>query len=104
MFAENADLTRIWLAGMADRQALSEEERWRFDSTARAYMHVCETMFIQAALGAGDKSIMRAEEDGIKRVFASPGVRDWWTENPYGFCTEFRTYVAGLTRAAEVTS
>jgi hypothetical protein len=102
MFAENADLTKIWLAGMADRQALTAEERWRFDSTARAYMHVCETMFIQAGLGAGDKSVMHAEEEGIKMVFASPGMREWWAENPFGFCAEFRTYIAKLAKSVEI--
>jgi len=102
MFAENADLTKVWLAGMADRQALTPEERWRFDSTMRAYMHVCETMFIQVGLGAGEKSVLRAEEEGIKVAFASPGMRDWWAENPYGFCPEFRSYVAKLVRSAEV--
>ncbi len=101
MFAENADLTKIWLVGMADRQALTEEERWRFDSTARAYMHVCETMFIQAGLGAGDKSVLHAEEEGIRQAFASPGMRAWWAENPYGFCPEFRSYVAKLARSTE---
>ena len=29
-------------------------------------------------------------------VMASPGVAEWWDENPFGFCTEFRNYVAGL--------
>jgi len=100
MFAENADLTKIWIAGMADREALTVEERWRFDSTLRAYMHVCETMYVQAGLGAGDMSIMIAEEDGIRAVFAAHGVRDWWAQNPYGFCPEFRSYVAGLTGSA----
>jgi hypothetical protein len=104
MFAENEDLTKIWLAGMADRQALSAEERWRFDSTARAYMHVCETMFIQAGLGAGDKSVMHAEEEGIRVAFTSPGIREWWAENPYGFCTAFRSYVAKLALSAETAS
>jgi hypothetical protein len=104
MFAENADLTKIWLAGTADRQALSAEERWRFDAMLRAYMHVCETMFIQAALGAGDKGIMLSEEQGIRTVFASPGAREWWAENPFGFCAEFRSYVAKLTRSAEAKS
>lgn len=104
MFAENADLTKIWLAGMADRKSLTPEERWRFDATARAYMHVCETMYIQAGLGAGDKSVMHAEEEGIRVVFGAPGIREWWSENPYGFCNEFRTYVAKLTRPAEITS
>ena len=48
MFAENGDLTKLWLAGMQHRRELTTEERWRFDSTARAYMHVCETMFSSA--------------------------------------------------------
>jgi hypothetical protein len=102
MMAENADLTKIWLAGMSDRAALSPEDRWRFDSTLRAYMHVCETMYIQAGLGTGDKGIMLSEEEGIKTVLASQGARAWWAQNPYGFCAEFRTYIAKLAQAAEI--
>lgn len=104
MFAENADLTKLWLTGMADRKVLSAEERWRFDATARAYLHVCETMFIQANLGTGDKGVLQAEEDGIRQVFTAPGIRDWWAENPFGFCAEFRAYVAKLTQAPATTS
>lgn len=104
MFAENADLSRIWLAGTADRRALTTEERWRFDAVMRAYFHVCETMFVQAALGAGDRSVMLAEEDGIRRVMAAPGAREWWAENPYGFCAEFRTYVGKLAKPAQIES
>jgi hypothetical protein len=103
MFAENADLTRIWLAGQANRQALTPEERWRFDSLMRAYMHVCETMYVQATLGTGDKGVMLAEEDGIRAVFTTPGSREWWIENPYGFSREFRAYVARLAAPVEIT-
>ncbi len=102
-FAGNADVTRIFLSGMADRNALTPEERWRFDALCRAYLHVCETMYIQAGLGVGDKSILLAEEEGIRTMFAAPGVRAWWAENPYGFCAEFRGYVAALARSAEPT-
>ena len=101
MFAESADLTRIWLAGMQARKALSAEDKWRFDSVMRAYMHVCETMFVQSELGSGDDSIRLAEEEGIRTVMASPGSREWWDENPYGFGPEFREYVAGLVPAPE---
>ncbi len=96
MFAENADLTVIWLSGLRDRQSLSEEDRWRFDSIARAYFHVCETMFIQARLGAGDRGVLQAEESGMAAILAARGVQDWWTENPFGFCAEFRAYVDAL--------
>ena len=101
MFAESADLTKIWLTGMQDRKALSPEDRWRFDSVMRAYMHVCETMFVQSELRSGDDSIHLAEEEGIRTVMTSPGSREWWDENPYGFGPEFRSYVAGLVPVPE---
>jgi hypothetical protein len=63
----------------------------------RAYLHVCETMYTQADLGAGDFGIVKAEENGIKNVFSSDGVREWWAENPFGFSPEFREYVERLT-------
>lgn len=100
-FAENADVTRIFLSGLVDRQALTTEERWRFDALCRAYMHVCETMHMQAELGAGDRSIVLAEEKGIKTLFASPGMREWWEQYPYGFGPEFRSYVDTLTKTVE---
>jgi hypothetical protein len=96
LWARDGEVTRIWLLGMRDRQALTTEERWRFDSMVRAYLHVCETMYIQARLGAGHSGIVVAEENGIQYVFASPGVRDWWSQNPFGFSMEFRAYLENL--------
>ena len=97
LWARDSEATRIWLSGMSDRRALAPEDRWRFDSMVRAYLHVCETMYTQAKLGAGDCGIVVAEETGIKYVFSSNGVREWWSENPFGFSTEFRRYLEDLT-------
>jgi hypothetical protein len=96
LWARDGEAARIWLAGMQDRRALTPEERWRFDSTLRAYLHVCETMYTQADLGAGDLGIVLAEENGIKAVFSSAGVREWWAQNPFGFSIEFRNYIVKL--------
>ena len=97
LWAQNSEVTRIWFLGMSDRGALTPEDRWRFDSMLRAYLHVCETMYTQAGLGAGDRGIVLAEEDGIKTVFSSAGARDWWADNPFGFSPKFRAYVEKLT-------
>ena len=48
--------------------------------------------------------IWLSEEKGIRTVLASPGCREWWTENPYGFGAKFRTYVAALAKTAAVKS
>lgn len=95
-WAGNAEIAKIWLMGLGDRSALSPEERWRFDSMLRSYLHVCETMFVQATLGTGDASIVTAEENGIRQVFASQSARDWWKDNPFGFSTAFRAYIDAL--------
>lgn len=99
LWARSGEVTSIWLLGVQDRGALTPEDRWRFDSMLRAYMHVCETMYIQASLGAGDSGILIAEESGIKSVFSSPGVEEWWEENPFGFAPEFRRYVERVTNS-----
>ena len=100
VWARDPELARIWLDGKEDRQSLSEKERWRFDSILRAYLHVCETMYTQAALGTGDASIVRAEESGIKFIFQSDGVKEWWEENPFGFSPEFRGYIDTVRRGS----
>jgi hypothetical protein len=99
LWARHGEVTRLWLSGTHDRRALTPEERWRFDSVLRAYLHVCETMYRQADLGAGDLGIVLAEENGIKFVFSSPSVREWWAENPFGFSIEFRAYIDGLLKS-----
>jgi hypothetical protein len=99
-WAGDAEATRIWLAGLNDRNALSPEERWRFDSILRSYLHICETMFVQAVLGAGDDGIVMAEENGIRQIFSSQSARDWWKDNPFGFSSAFRAYIDGLMVAS----
>ncbi len=97
VWAGSTEVAGLWLSGLRDRSALPPAERWRFDSMLRAYLHVCETMYVQAALGTGDGDIVTAEENGIRQVFASPGVRDWWNDNPFGFSSSFRAYVDAVT-------
>jgi hypothetical protein len=104
LWARDSDVTMIWLLGMSDRRAFALQDRWRFDSMIRAYLHVCETMYTQAALGAGDSGIVVAEEAGTKHVFLSHSLREWWSEIPFGFLRSFdntsrRLLGSGLIRS-----
>ena len=100
LWAENADASRIFLAGMDNRKALTAEDRWRFDATCRGYLHICETMHTQAELGVGDQSLVAAEQPAIRMVLGSPGGSEWWAENTFGFCPAFRDYVDRLTETS----
>jgi hypothetical protein len=97
--AQNPGLARVWLAGSADRSSLSEEERHRYDLVLLSYFHVFETMHYQARSGAGEKDLVAAEERSLRALLSTPGVREWWTENPYAFGVEFRAYVGRLVVA-----
>ena len=93
---QNADLARIFLAGSADRESLSPEDRLRFDCSCLSYIHVVETMYYQASVGTGDKSLLEAEERSLRDLMSTPGIRAWWRENPYAFDPEFRAYIDGF--------
>ena len=87
------EVARIWLAGNADRGALSEEDRARYDMLLLSYFHVFHTLHYQAKVGAGDRELLLAEERGLAHLFTLPGIRDWWAESPYAFSPEFRSYI-----------
>ena len=90
---QNSELSRIFLAGSADREALSPEDRLRFDFTCLSYLHVVETMHYQASSGTGEQSLLKAEERSLRDLMSVPGIRAWWCENPYAFDPEFRAYI-----------
>ncbi|MBW2241516.1 MAG: hypothetical protein JRH01_05975 [Deltaproteobacteria bacterium] len=87
------DVARIWVAGKADRGALSDEDRERFDLHMLAYFHVFDTLHYQVRTGAGDRELLLAEEKSFAHLFSHPGVSEWWEANPYAFSPEFRSYM-----------
>jgi hypothetical protein len=89
----DAEVARIWVTGRADRGALNEVDRERFDSLMLSHFHVFDTLHYQARVGAGDAELLRAEEKSFAHLFSLPGVRQWWADNPYAFSTEFRSYM-----------
>jgi hypothetical protein len=90
---QDPDLARIWLEGGANRSALSAEDRLRFDVALVSYFHVIETMHYQASVGAGEKGLLVAEERSLRDLLSTPGIREWWHENPWAFGLEFRAYI-----------
>lgn len=91
--AQSPELARIWVVGSAGRSSLSEQERLQFDNVLLSYFHVFETMHYQAYVGAGERNLLLAEERSLAALLSTPGVREWWAENPYAFGPEFRSYL-----------
>lgn len=101
---QSTELARIWVAGCENRSALSPEERHRFDTTLLSYFHVFETMSYQARVGAGDQDLVIAEERSLRDLLATSGIREWWSENPYAFGPNFRSYIESILGEAHLVS
>jgi hypothetical protein len=50
-------------------------------------------MHCQARVGAGEIDLVIAEERSLKDLLSGSGVREWWSQNPYAFGAEFRSYI-----------
>ena len=99
---QSAELSRIWVAGCEKRSSLNAEDRHRFDTTLLAYFHVFETMHYQARVDVGDQDLVITEERSLRALLATSGIREWWSENPYAFGPEFRSYVETFLEEALV--
>jgi hypothetical protein len=94
--ANNDAVAQLWLAGMDDRASLNDLQRERFDALLRAYMHVCDTMYYQAQVGAGDHGLWKAEETYLNRILTSNGGKSWFEENYSSISTGFRAAIENI--------
>ena len=83
-------VAQIWITGMNDRSSLSDVQREQFDALLRAYMHVCDTMYYQAHVGAGDDGLWKAEERYLNVILTSSGGADWLEENSLSISPDYR--------------
>ena len=97
--AQDPELAQIFLSGCEDRSTLTAVERQRFDMLMLSYFHALDSLFYSAQIGTGEMDLLKAEEPGIAQLVKSPGVSDWWENNPYGFSVPFRKWVEGLRYA-----
>ena len=99
--AQSPGLARIFVVGSTERGSLTEEERLQYDNVLLSYFHVFETMHYQARVGAGERNLLVAEERSLAALLSTPGVREWWAENPYAFGPEFRSYLERFLAAGQ---
>lgn len=102
--AKDQAVAEIWLAGMSDRSSLNEVKRERFDALIRAYMHVCDTMYYHAELGAGDNGLWKAEERYLALILSSAGGKAWFEENASSISSGFHSALVDIVRDHDISS
>jgi hypothetical protein len=94
--ATNDSAALLWQSGMKDRAALDDLQRDQYDALVRAYLHVCDTMYYQAQIGAGDHGLWQAEQRYVAIVLTTQGGSEWWQENHQSISADFRDAVEAI--------
>jgi len=89
-FAKDPAVAKLWTSGMNDRSSLDGVQLDQYDALMRAYMHICDTMYYQAQVGAGDHGLWKAEERYLGVILNSNGGTAWLEENILSISPGFR--------------
>jgi hypothetical protein len=99
--AENAELARIWRAGLENLQSLPAEEQARFFHCVYQFLKAFETIHFHHASGLMEEQVWRGWCGLLEHYIASPGVEHYWTRRQDLFSARFRDFVNQLTRPTE---
>jgi hypothetical protein len=102
LIVQDPDLGRIWWDGMADREALSEPDRRRFDPLISIEVTGYQHQFRLARKGVLDPDVLADMEQAVRFQVQQPGFLDWWREwGERVHSGDFRDYMNGLIREGE---
>ena len=99
---QDAEVARIYWDGMADRDALSEPDRRRFDPLIALQFGMVNQNYEFVANGTGSPSVWARQLNGLRWQVQQPGIQQWWRDwRTVTFEGEFRDLVDGLIREGE---
>ena len=101
LLAQDSELARIFWAGMADRNSLSEPDRQRFDPLISIGMGTFFQEYDFFRDGVLSDRVWRNRKKGLGWNFQQPGMRQWWGEWRHGYEPDFCDFVDGLIREGE---
>jgi hypothetical protein len=100
-FMENAELARVWRAGLEDLNALSAEEQARFFHATHQFLKALETIHFHYAYGLMDRQIWEGWRELLRHYVATPGIAHYWKMRPEVFSDRFRKFVDTLELPTE---
>ena len=94
-------MTRIYWDGLADRSALSELDRRRFDPLLMSQFYVAVQQYGFAEDGISDPHVWEQQLEGLRWTLRQPGARQWWCEWGAIQSSKWREFIDGLIREGE---
>ena len=78
VLASNAELSRIWRAGLRDLDGLEPDERQQFAAYALGLFRRMENIFFQTRHGTLDAESWEGLLASVGSILSQPGGAEWW--------------------------
>jgi hypothetical protein len=95
-FMENAEMSRIWGAGLEDLGTLSAEDQARFFHATHQFLKALETIHFHYLNGLMDEQLWCGWQELLRHYIAAPGVTRYWEIRSQLFSARFREFVSHL--------
>jgi|ERR1043166_190716 hypothetical protein len=97
-FMENADMARIWRAGLEDLDSLSAEEQARFFHATHQFLKAFETIHFHHTNRLMDEQLWRGWQELLRHYLVAPGIAHYWDLRTDLFSERFQKYVSELEK------
>ena len=100
-FMENAEMARIWGAGLENLHTLSAEDQARFFHATHQFLKALETIHFHYLNGLMDKELWLGWQELLRHYITAPGIVQYWTRRSALFSPRFRNYIDQLEPASD---
>ena len=98
---ENAELGRVWRAGLEDLDALSPDDQARFFHAAHQFLKALETIHFHYAYGLLDVQLWHGWRELLRHYVVSPGIVHYLERRGEVFSQRFRKFLTTLEPVSE---
>jgi hypothetical protein len=98
---ENAELGRVWRAGLENLDALSPDDQARFFHAAHQFLKALETIHFHYAYGLLDAQLWAGWRELLRHYVVSPGIPYYFDRRSEVFSERFRKFIGELEPVSE---
>jgi hypothetical protein len=95
-FMENAELGRLWRAGLENLNALSAEDQARFFHATHQFLKALETIHYHYVYGLLDTQLWAGWRELLHHYVATPGIQFYLSRRSELFSERFRKFIDEL--------
>jgi hypothetical protein len=100
-FMENAELGRVWRAGLENLDSLSADDKARFFHAVHQFLKALETIHYHYVYGLLDTQLWEGWRELLHHYLACPGIQFYLDRRNAVFSERFRKFIAELEPVPE---